>query len=263
MNSETKLGATREPSPWWRYALAVVLVVLAAVIRHNVTRLGTELPMVGMSFAVFFSAYFGGIGPGLLATFFAGMIGAIILPPHWSFKIEKFSDQVRLVSFMCLGILISLLSERARRLQARAAANELALSESRYLTLIYQSSDPILVLRDGIITVINTELVYLLGPIRRQGLLGQPFLDFVHPDDQALVNVWLADVRTGLTRAPSRLRFVSLGGSVIEATLALEVFESAAGRTVQITFSEARTVLLPEPVVPAAAGAAQPAALAT
>jgi PAS domain-containing protein len=252
MTSEQQSLALPERSTFSRYALAVILVVLSAVIRHLTTRLNQELPLVGMPFAVFFAAYLGGVGPGLLATGLAVFIGAIILPPPWSISVAKFSDQVRLVSLSALGILISLLSERARRLAARAAAQELALSESRYLTLIYQSSDPILVIREGIITVINSAMIYLLGPIRRQGLLGQPLLDFVHPDDKALVSLWLADVRAGLSRAPARLRFVSLGGSVIEAGLALEVFESAAGRTVQITFSEARTVLPPESGAPAA-----------
>jgi K+-sensing histidine kinase KdpD len=241
-------------SPLSRYVLAVILVGLAAAIRHVTTQLNDAMPLLLMPFAVFFAAYLGGVGPGLLATGLAVLFGAIILPPPWSLSVAKFSDQVRLVALSALGILISLLSERARRLQARAAANELALSESRYLTLIYQSSDPILVIKDGIITVINTAMVYLLGPIRRKGLLGQPFSDFVHPDDKALVSFWLADVRAGLTRAPARLKFVSLGGNVIEAGLALEVFEAAAGRTVQVTFSEARTILPSESAPAASAG---------
>ncbi len=228
-----------------RYLLAVLFVVLGWAVREMATRVGKDLPLIGMPFAVFFAAYVGGIGPGLLATGLAVLFTALVVPPTWSLHVSNYVDQVRLISFSGLGILISLLSERAHRLQMRAAANELALSESRYLTVIYQSVEPILVLKDGVIRVLNTSMVALLGPIRRQGLLNEPLVDFVHPDDRELVKLWLADLRPGLTRSPSRLRFVRLDGQIVEAVVSLEVFAAGGAPSVQVTLSEARSVLLP------------------
>jgi hypothetical protein len=88
-------------------------------------------------------------------------------------------------------------------------------------------------------------MVSLLGPIRRHGLLNEPLIDFVHPEDKELVKTWLSNLHPGLTRSPARVRFVRLDGQIVEAMVSLEVFESGGGRSVQVTLSEARSVLLP------------------
>lgn len=242
---DTESVLPKKKSAVLRYGVAIMLVIVALICRQMTTRIGADLPMLFMPFAVLFAAYFGGVGPGLLATVLAVLVTAFRLPPHGTLHVANYVDQVRLISFLGLGTLISLMSERANRLQLRSIANELALSESRYLTVIYQSVDPILVLHDGIIRVLNTSMVSLLGPIRRQGLLNQPMIDFVHPEDQELVKAWLSNLRPGLTRSPARLRFVRLDGQIVEAIVSLEVFESGGGRSVQVTLSEARSVLLP------------------
>ena len=246
MNSDPLSFELQKRSRLSRYLLAVVLVAAGWFVRELSTRVNQQMPLIGMPFAVFFAAYFGGVGPGLFATILAALITAYHLPPQGSLHVENYVDQVRLISFLGLGTLISLLSERARRMQMRVAAHELALSESRYLTLIYQSAEPILVSRDGIIRILNTPMVSLLGPIRRQGLLNEPLIDFVHPDDGELVLLWLSEMRPGLARAPSRLRFVRLDGQIIEAMVTAEAFESGTGRSVQVSLSEARSVLIPE-----------------
>jgi PAS domain-containing protein len=244
---EPEPSQAKHRSPLFRYTVAVVIVLVGLAIRRSIhSTVMTDLPLLGMPFAVFFAAYFGGIGPGILATALAALIAAWDMPPAASLAVSSFRDQVRIVSFLTLGILISLLSERARRLQARFAAHELALSESRYLTLVYQSAEPMLVLTNGIIGVLNTPMVEILGPIRRQGLLHEPLLDFVHPDDKKLAQLWLSDLRPGASKSPSPLRFVRLDGAVIEAMVALEVFESSGRRRIQVTLSEARSVILPE-----------------
>jgi K+-sensing histidine kinase KdpD len=252
MNWDLESGQLKKRSVSTRYLFAVLVVILAWLVREMSFRVSHELPLIGMPYAVFFAAYFGGVGPGLFATILAVLVTAYHLPPEHSWHVESYVDQLRLVSFLGLGILISLLSERARRMQVRAAANELALSESRYLTLIYQSPEPILVLREGIIRILNTPMVLLLGPIRRQGLLNEPLIDFVHPDDKELIKLWLSEMRPGATaRSPARVRFVRLDGQIIEAMAAAEVFESAAERSVQITLSEARSLLIPTEEPPA------------
>lgn len=245
---------SKRMSPLVRYMLAVVFVLVSLAIRRSIhSAVMTDLPLLGMPFAVFFAAYFGGIGPGILATALAALIAAWEMPPAASFGVSKLTDQVRLVSFLSLGILISLMNERARRLQARFNAHELALSESRYLTLVYQSPEPILVLTSGVIGVLNTPMVELLGPGRRQGLLHEPLLNFVHPDDRKLMQLWLTDLRPGASKSPSPLRFVRLDGAVVEAMVALEVFESAGQRRIQVTLSEAPRAAATDVSAPGAA----------
>jgi hypothetical protein len=238
-----------------RYTLAVVFVLVSLGIRRAIhSTVTTDLPLLGMPFAVFFAAYFGGIGPGILATALAAAIAAWEMPPASSFGVSSLTDQVRLVSFLSLGILISLLSERARRLQARFNAHELALSESRYLTLVYQSAEPILVLTNGVIGVLNTAMADFLGPARRQGLLHEPLLNFVHADDKKLMQLWLTDLPPGASKSPSSLRFVRLDGAVVEAMVAVEVFESCGQRRIQMTLSEAPRATATDVSAPAAAG---------
>ena len=245
MNWDLESIELKRRSSLSRYLLAVLLVILGWLIREMSTRISHDLPLIGMPYAVFFAAYFGGVGPGLFATILAVVVTAYHVPPERSLHVQSYVDQVRLISFLGLGTLISLLSERARRMQMRTAANELALSESRYLTLIYQSPEPMLVLKDGIIRVVNTPMVLLLGPIRRQGLLNEPLVDFVYPEDKELLRLWLSELQPGaLARSPAHVRFVRLDGQIIETMVAAEAFESAAGRSVQVTFSEARTLLL-------------------
>jgi PAS domain-containing protein len=246
MNWDSASLELKKGSSFSRYLLAVLLVILGWLVREMSTRVSHELPLIGMPYAVFFAAYLGGVGPGLFATLLAAAVTAYHLPPQHTLRVENYVDQVRIISFLGLGALISLLSERARRMQMRAAANELALSESRYLTLIYQSPEPILVLKDGLIGVLNTPMVLLLGPIRRQGLLNEPLADFVHPDDKELVRLWLSEMQPGgPARSPARVRFVRLDGQIIEAIVAAEVFDSGTGRSMQITMSEARSLLSP------------------
>jgi PAS domain-containing protein len=248
MNWDLESLQLRKRSVPARYLFSVLLVIIAWLVREMSSRISHELPLIGMPYAVFFAAYFGGVGPGLFATILAVLANAY----EHSWRVETYVDQVRLISFLGLGTLISLLSERARRMQMRVAANELALSESRYLTLIYQSPEPILVLREGIIRILNTPMVLLLGPIRRQGLLNEPLIDFVHPDDKELVKLWLSELRPGaMARSPARIRLVRLDGQILEAIAAAELFQSATERSVQVTLSEVHSLLIPTEEPPA------------
>lgn len=250
-------------APLTRYALAVCLVLAGLAIRRSLNGwLGQSAPLFPMPFVVFLAAYLGGIGPGLLATGLAALVTAfLILAPIGTFHITKVTDQFIMMTFLALGVLISVQIERTRRLYEKTLAAELALSDSRYLNLIYQSPDPILVVCDGLIQVINTPMVDLLGPIRRQGLLGQPLLDFVFPADKELLSQWLTETWGKLHRTPAPVRFVRLDGQVIEATVNADASQGQGEKKTQLTLLNARSVLIPEmlpgePVMPLGRAAA-------
>jgi PAS domain-containing protein len=235
-------------APLTRYALAVGLVLAGLTIRRSLSGwLGQSAPLFPMPFVVFLAAYLGGIGPGLLATVLAALITAFLFfEPIGTLHITKATDQFIMMTFLALGVLISVQIERTRRLYEKTLAAELALSESRYLNLIYQSPDPILVVCGGVIQVINTPMVELLGPIRRQGLLAQPLLDFVFPGDKELLSQWLTEARGKLHRTPAPIRFVRLDGQVIEATINADVSQGQGEKKTQLTLLNVRSVLIPE-----------------
>src|ERR1700731_2925896 len=79
-----------EPSAVSRYATAVFSVALAIVVAHLLTVfLHTEPIASAMISAVMFAAWFGGFGPGLLATALAVLaIHYYLVPPLNSFALK-------------------------------------------------------------------------------------------------------------------------------------------------------------------------------
>ena len=73
--------------------------------------------------AIVVAGWFGGFGPGVLAT----LLGAIALtflwmPPLYSLRIGDIRDATAVLVFVAIGFAISLLNEARRRADARAKA---------------------------------------------------------------------------------------------------------------------------------------------
>ncbi|MBW4494925.1 MAG: PAS domain S-box protein [Oscillatoria princeps RMCB-10] len=73
-----------------------------------------------------------------------------------------------------------------RRHQLRAKEAALLESQQRYRQLVELSPEAIVVCSQGKIDLINTAGVKLLGAAGFQELIGQPVMDFVHPDSQEI-----------------------------------------------------------------------------
>jgi signal transduction histidine kinase len=109
----------------WRqlrpYAFAVFASALALVLTLLVDDPRVE-PNTLLLFlaAVMCSSWYGGIGPGVVATGLTGL-GALYLyiPPALSFLLDE-QSALRLVEFVAVSVLISVLNETRRRSQARA-----------------------------------------------------------------------------------------------------------------------------------------------
>jgi signal transduction histidine kinase/CheY-like chemotaxis protein len=77
--------------------------------------LGAELPLLFMWPAVLVSAWWGGFGPGLLATILSALAECyFVLEPRNSFQVSNPAIQVGLILFVPLGVAVSLLVERLR-----------------------------------------------------------------------------------------------------------------------------------------------------
>jgi signal transduction histidine kinase len=123
-----------------RYALSILLVGMAAVLTWW---LGPQVVGLTPLFfaAVMLSAWFGGLGPGLLATALAGVVSSYVFAdPPFSILIEA-EDVVREIVFVSVALLISYLNSVARRTeaklrQANAVAEQASQAKDRFLAVL-------------------------------------------------------------------------------------------------------------------------------
>ena len=107
----------------FRYGLAVVLTGVALLLSTSLSLWIQESPFSLFLAAVAVSAWYGGLGPGLLATILGGLCCAtFFLPPFASPTIATITSAVRLVLFLLVAILISSLSATLREARHRAEA---------------------------------------------------------------------------------------------------------------------------------------------
>jgi K+-sensing histidine kinase KdpD len=108
----------------FRYGLAVALTLLAMLFSQILSIWIQESPFSLFLAAVAVSAWYGGLGPGLLATALGGLICAtFFLPPFASPTVATITSAVRLVIFLLVALLISSLSATLREARHRAEAS--------------------------------------------------------------------------------------------------------------------------------------------
>ena len=123
-----------------RYGSAVASVAAAL---YATNRLGEATVGVSPLFfaAVMVSAWYGGLGPGLLATGLAGLASAFFLyEPLYSLRVG-WDDLVRMVVFSAVAVLISSLQAATRRshermLQAKDEAVAASRAKDRFLAVL-------------------------------------------------------------------------------------------------------------------------------
>ena len=120
------------------YAVALVAVAVASlltVVFHVVLE-----PTVFLLFlpAVMAGAWYGGLKPGLLATFLsAAVLGLFLLPPQLE-PTHSWTNALRLAVFVAIGVLISSLIESRRR-----SENAHRESEARFSSVVRSATDGI------------------------------------------------------------------------------------------------------------------------
>jgi PAS domain S-box-containing protein len=160
----------RQPE-WLAYALAVAgnVVTLCVYLALPFTTDTQPAPIVFL-LPIIFSAYVGGLGPGLVSTGLA-TLGAIyfLMPPLYSFYLAKPVDYVRLATLIVAGVLISVLNEALHRSRQRAEASQ----RLQAITLASIGDAVITTDRQGCITFLNAEAEHLTGWTRQEAV-GQP-----------------------------------------------------------------------------------------
>jgi PAS domain S-box-containing protein len=118
---EEKLLETKQSADkFLNYTLALLAAVAAFLLYQIVTRLtGHSLPIFTTFYpAIMLVALAGGLGPGLFATFIAVLLANyFILSPQDEFGIANSTDAIGLALFSGMGVLMSVVAERYRRLR--------------------------------------------------------------------------------------------------------------------------------------------------
>jgi PAS domain S-box-containing protein len=116
-----------------RYAVALLVVALASLLREALApTLGEGVPFILYFPGVVLAAWFGGLGPGLLATGLGGLVAwYAFIPPRFTFDLPDRTVLGRLIVFLLAGVLISLLAEGLHRGRRRAEAGERWMREER------------------------------------------------------------------------------------------------------------------------------------
>ncbi|MBD0262197.1 MAG: PAS domain S-box protein, partial [Tolypothrix sp. Co-bin9] len=151
-----------------RYGIAGLSIVLATVLMLLLDPLlaMTQSPFLLFFGAVMVSAWYGGLGPGLLATALSGLISTyLFVPPLYSLSLNLVSGS-RLSLFLLEGVLISVLSGALRVAKQRVerALFKLQSSEERYRRLVDTANEGIWVLSpEGRTDYVNQQMVKMLG----------------------------------------------------------------------------------------------------
>lgn len=180
-------------SPLGRYSVAVLAVVVALLLTQ-LLRWRFEPSIYPLFFAaVMFSSWYGGIGPGLLATALAALACAyFFIPPLYSLVLSSLNSIVGLFQFVLVALLITLLNAALRSTQRRAETNALAAqrnyerlrqtqeslrqTEELYRFLVEGLTEYAIFMLDlnGHISSWNTGAERILG-YQEKEIIGQPF----------------------------------------------------------------------------------------
>jgi PAS domain S-box-containing protein len=126
-----------------RYIVGVVTPLIVAGVLHSTWPFFQTSPVSPFLFAVTISAWYGGLGPGLLALLISYLLADyLFIPPYFSLGPPSMVEAAYLVNFTLVGSAITILSElmlRARRL-AEENLDASKRSEGMYRSLAAPTS---------------------------------------------------------------------------------------------------------------------------
>lgn len=150
---------TDSPSFFLLYGLAIVSVIIAALLRLGLNALinvplFSSTPFLNMFAAIMITAWFGGLGPGLVATTFGAIVANyFFLEPGTGLVLPTLQDFLNLIVFLLEGVVISglceifhrALQDRAREVaQHRQTQEELSRERELYAVTLASIGDAVI-----------------------------------------------------------------------------------------------------------------------
>lgn len=188
----------------WGYPLAVALVLLTLWVRLHLG-LPFDGPVLSLfTIPIILAAYWGGLGPGLLATA-ASVICATyyLLPPVDSFKVATTAQTLQQITLTTAGALISVICESLRRTTRRANAGQVRAERNQIasvrLAAIVASSKDAIIGKDlnGIITSWNAAACNTFG-YEAEEVIGRHIALLIPPDRLAEEEEIISQLTSGL-----------------------------------------------------------------
>jgi PAS domain S-box-containing protein len=215
------------------YGIAVLSVAVALAVRLVLfDQLGGRSPYLTFFPAVVITAYYGGLGPGLVCSVLSGLvasyfrIGARFVSPTNLSQDQAFvSDFIALMLFeaTCIGIswLIESLHRATRRLE-RSEARARRLFESDVVGIIHWEVDT------GLITDANDVFLHMTGYSRdelEEGRLNWRAL--TPPEWEHLDRQGISDLRAGRRLAPAEREYLRKDGGRVPVILGGALFDDS------------------------------------
>ena len=149
--SDTPIGsgaiAPRDAALVRRYAVAVAAVAAALLFRSILRDLfGLRVPFVQFYPAIVAASWYGGLGPGLVATGLSALASAYFLLPPAGLAVGDGADQLSLAVFGGTGALIAWLNHRGDLTRRMNLEGRLGASEARWQAVIESAVDGIVVI---------------------------------------------------------------------------------------------------------------------
>jgi two-component system sensor kinase FixL len=142
-------AAPGAPAAARRYGFALVAFAAVLLFRYALRGvLGLKVPYLQFYPAIIASAWYGGVGPGMLTTALSALVAMSVLLPPDGVAVGDPADVLSLVVFVATGVVISWLNERLRRVeesQRSAAATATARAE-RLDAILNMTVDGIIVI---------------------------------------------------------------------------------------------------------------------
>jgi two-component sensor histidine kinase len=104
----SKLRRRIAPDSWLAYAFALGCVGAATLLEFALLSFDTDIsPLETLYPAVLFAALIGGIGPGIVAAIFGGLVTWwALMPPYFSFALLANADRITLLTYVVASALI-------------------------------------------------------------------------------------------------------------------------------------------------------------
>jgi PAS domain S-box-containing protein len=174
-----------------RYGFALGCVAIGALLAQGFRDFFQQTPSLHFTFIIILSAWYGGLGPGLLATGLGFLaIDYLLFMPIYSFHIDHWFRVWRVLGlYTFTGVVSSLLIDALHRAQRdyQTKRRELWVLQTRYERIIETAREGIWILdAEGRTSYLSNRMAELLG-YKLTEIPRLPLWDFLEPDSRALV----------------------------------------------------------------------------